>query len=292
MRFGANTFIWESPFDTSRHLSLVDHVRSLGFDLLEVAVEDPALVDVGALKAAAAHAGLKLIICGAFGPDRDLANADPTPRANAAAYLRTLIDMAAETGSPLVAGPMYSSVGKARLETEAERAAEWQRAVEGLRAACAYAAERHVRLALEPLNRFETDMVNVVEQGLRMIADVGSAALGLHLDTFHMHLEERDSAAAIRRAGDRLFHFHACENDRGVPGWGQVHWHAVAGALRDIGYGGDVVIESFTPQVASIARAVCIWRPIAPDQDTIAREGLAFLKTLFDLPSSTPVSPA
>jgi D-psicose/D-tagatose/L-ribulose 3-epimerase len=288
MRFGANTFIWESPFDTSRHLSLVEKVAGFGFDLLEVAVEDPALIDVEALQQAAARAGIGLIVCGAFGPDRNLASDDESLRQNSSHYLRALIDMAVAVGSPIVAGPMYSSVGKARLPSEDARAAEWQRAVDGLRSACAYAEERGVKLAMEALNRFETDMVNIAEQALQLCEDVGSPALGLHLDTFHMHLEERDSAAAIRLAGDRLFHFHACENDRGVPGRGQVHWRAVAEALHEIGYDGAVVIESFTPQVASIARAVCIWRPIAPDQDTIAREGLAFLKPLLSpsLPSA------
>jgi D-psicose/D-tagatose/L-ribulose 3-epimerase len=84
-------------------------------------------------------------------------------------------------------------------------------------------------------------------------------------------------------AGDRLFHFHACENDRGVPGRGQVRWPGVAAALGDNGYSGAVVIESFTPEVTSIARAVCIWRDVAPDQDTIAREGLRFLRELLTL---------
>ena len=102
--------------------------------------------------------------------------------------------------------------------------------------------------------------------------------LGLHLDTFHMHLEERNSGAAIRKASDSIFHFHACENDRGVPGAGQVHWHEVAAALKEVRYPGPVVIESFTSQVKEIARAVCIWREIAPSQDAIASEGLKFLK--------------
>jgi len=135
-------------------------------------------------------------------------------------------------------------------------------------------------LAFEPLNRFETDMVNVVEQGLKLIDDVGEPNLGLHIDTFHMHLEEKDPAAAIREAGDRVFHVHACENDRGVPGTGQVNWEEIFKALREINYQGIVSIESFTPEVKSIARAVCIWRTIAPDQDSIARDGLEFLKSL------------
>jgi D-psicose/D-tagatose/L-ribulose 3-epimerase len=120
-----------------------------------------------------------------------------------------------------------------------------------------------------------------------LIDEVGADNLGFHLDTFHMHLEEKNSAAAVRKAGERVFHFHACENDRGVPGTGQVQWVDVFQALEDIGYQGDVVIESFTPEVQSIARAVCIWREIAPDQDTIAREGLNFLRSLPGVPPAS-----
>jgi D-psicose/D-tagatose/L-ribulose 3-epimerase len=105
--------------------------------------------------------------------------------------------------------------------------------------------------------------------------------VGLHLDTFHMNLEEKNSGDAIRLADDKIFHFHACENDRGVPGSGQVHWDAVAQALRDVHYQGPVVIESFTSQVKEIARAVCIWREIAPSQDAIAVDGLKFLKSIL-----------
>jgi D-psicose/D-tagatose/L-ribulose 3-epimerase len=124
-------------------------------------------------------------------------------------------------------------------------------------------------------------MINVVSQGLKFIEETGMDNVGFHLDTFHMHLEEKDSADAIRRAGKKIFHFHACENDRGVPGTGQVRWNEIAKALKEVDYPGPVVIESFTDQVKEIARAVCIWREIAPSQDAIAVQGLKFLKPLF-----------
>lgn len=281
MKFGANTFIWASPFATSKDLPLLNKVAAMGFDLIEVAIEDPALIDVPSLRQAARETGLEVIVCGAFGPDRNLSSADDTIRQRAETYLRWCIEAAAELGSPVVGGPMYSAVGKPRLETAVARQAEWQRAAEGLHTWGAYARDRGVRLAIEPLNRFENDMVNVIEQGLDLIEAADCDAVGLHLDTFHMHLEEKDSAAAIRRAGERIFHVHACENDRGVPGTGQVNWTAVAQALKHVDYDGAVVIESFTPDVQSIARAVCIWRDIAPDQDTIAAAGLDFLRPLF-----------
>ncbi len=279
MRFGANTFIWRSPFSTETDLDLLSKLKSMGFDLMEVAVEDPGLIGLESLKVALEETGLGVVTCGAFGPGRNLSSLDEVERGAAKEYLTWMIDAAQYLGSEVVAGPMYSAVGKARLEDPEEREKEWHLAVEGLKEMCAYAAERGIRLAFEPLNRFETDLINIVDQGLKLIIDVGVPNLGFHLDTFHMHLEEKDSVAAIKNAGERVFHFHACENDRGIPGTGQVDWEGVFQALVEIGYQGAVVIESFTPEVKSIARAVCIWREIAPDQDSIARDGLKFIKS-------------
>ncbi len=280
MRFGANTFIFSSPFSTDLHLGLLKKFKSMGLDLIEVAVEDPALVDVTALKNALDENEIGVVMCGAFGPDRNLSSLDLEVRTAAKEYLYWMIDAAEKLGSEKVIGPMYSAVGKPHLENPDDRKTEWNLAVSGLKEMCQYAQKKGIKLAFEPLNRFETDMINVVEQGLALINDVGEPNLGFHLDTFHMHLEEKDSAAAVKLAGDRVFHVHACENDRGVPGTGQVAWKAIFEALEEIGYDGDIVIESFTPEVKSIARAVCIWREIAPDQDTIVRDGTAFLKAL------------
>jgi D-psicose/D-tagatose/L-ribulose 3-epimerase len=281
MKFGINTFVWVSPFSTAALSVLGPKVKGYGYDILELAIEDPRQVDVAKVKAGLREYGLETIICGAFGPDRNICSADPAIRQNAEDYIRWLIDAAAELGSPTVVGPMYSSVGKAHLETAAARQQEWELSIERVRAMADYARPLGVRLALETLNRFETDMINTVAQGMEYIAATGADNLGLHLDTFHLHLEEKSSAAAICMAGDRLFHFHACENDRGVPGSGQVRWAEVAQALKEVGYQGPVVIESFTPEVKEIARAVCIWREIAPSQDAIAEQGLHFLKTLL-----------
>jgi D-psicose/D-tagatose/L-ribulose 3-epimerase len=283
MKLGANTFIWTSPFSSAKDLALIPKVKNMGFDVFEIAVEDPALIDIPSVKAALADNGLSAIVCGVFGPDRDLSSASGTFRDNARQYLRWCIDAAQALGSPLVCGPMYASVGKAHPDSDAEIRAERTRSVEGLREVAAYAGDRGIRLAIEPLNRFETDMINTTAQALEYLDEVGSDAVGVHLDSFHMHLEEKDSPAAIRLAGRRLFHFHACENDRGVPGTGQVAWSGILDALKGMAYEGAIVIESFTPENRSIARAVCIWRQIAPDQDTIARDGLAFLRGLLSV---------
>jgi D-psicose/D-tagatose/L-ribulose 3-epimerase len=260
---------------------LAPKVKDMGFDILELAVEKPELIDVKAVNKVLLDVGLGAVVCGAWGPDRNISSSDEGAVDASRTYVHWLVDAAAELGSPTVCGPMYSGVGKAHLDDGAARKAEWERAVAGVRELATYAARQDVRLALEPLNRFETDMINIVSQGLDFIDQVGMPNVGLHLDTFHMHLEEKNSADAIRTASDRIFHFHACENDRGVPGAGQVHWQDVAAALKEVEYAGPVVIESFTAQVKEIARAVCIWREIAPSQDAIASQGLQFLKSML-----------
>ncbi|HEY4692724.1 MAG TPA: sugar phosphate isomerase/epimerase [Bellilinea sp.] len=282
MKFGINTFVWVSPCSTADIRDLAPKVKQMGFEILEIACEKPALLNPAEINNILKENHLEGIICGAFGPDRNLGSQNPVFVENAKQYIRWLIDAAAEIQSPIVCGPMYSAVGKEHLENEADRQAEWQRSVAGVREMAQYAAPRNVKLALEPLNRFETDMINVVSQGLEFIQQTGMDNVGFHLDTFHMHLEEKNSAAAIRAAHPRIFHFHACENDRGVPGTGQVRWDEVAKALKDVHYDGPVVIESFTAQVKEIARAVCIWREIAPSQDAIAMDGLKYLKSLLN----------
>ena len=281
MKFGINSFVWVSPLTTSAVKELAPKVKQLGYDIFELSVENPALLDLPAIKETLQQNSLESVVCGAFGPDRNLCSDNPTLSENAKTYIRWLVDAAAYLGAEVVSGPMYSSVGKDHLESPEARKQEWARAVSGLKEMAQYAQDRHIKLAFEPLNRFETDMVNVVSQGKQLIQEVDMPNLGFHLDTFHMHLEEKGSAAAIRLAGDRIFHFHACENDRGVPGTGQVHWKEIGAALKATGYDGPVVIESFTSQVKEIARAVCIWREIAPSQDAIAAEGLSFLKALL-----------
>jgi D-psicose/D-tagatose/L-ribulose 3-epimerase len=281
MKFGVNSFVWVSPCTTEAVNDLALKVKSMGFDILEIACENPRLLDIPIIKEVLANNRLSAIICGVFGPDRNICSADPKIRTNAREYILWLIDAAAQLGSQVICGPMYSAVGKTHLEDSESRRREWILAVSEIQDLADYAAEKGIKLAIEPLNRFETDMINTVSQGMGFIKDVRRKNIGLHLDTFHMHLEEKSSPDAIRLAGDKIFHFHACENDRGVPGTGQVHWRDIAAALKSVNYQGPVVIESFTSQVKEIARAVNIWREIAPSQDAIAQQGLQFLKSLF-----------
>lgn len=284
IKIGVNAWVWTSPFTTSdpASLGLLDKAKKMGFDTFEFGLEDPSHVDPAKLKERAEAQGLRLVICGAFGPDRDLTSDDAAVRANSLDYITKAIDICKKSGTPTLAGPSYSAVGKRRHVPAEQKKVEWDLAVKGLKEAAHRAADAGVRIAIEPLNRFETDLINTAEQCERLINDIGAANVGFHLDSFHMNIEEKDSGAAIRRAGAKLFHFHTCENDRGAPGSGRnIDWEGVAKALKDIKYDGDAVIESFTPQTKSIAAAAAVWRQFEPSQDALASNGLAYLRKVL-----------
>ncbi len=216
-------------------------------------------------------------VCACFPPSRDLRGTRAQQRA-AVIYMQQLVDIADVLGTAIIMGPLYSSTGRADAVPPTEYQRQWRIVRSHLKTICDYAGARGKMICLEPLNRFETDFLNTVDQGLQMIREVGSPALKLLLDTFHMNIEEKNPADAIRRAGRHVGHVHASASDRGTPGNDHVDWPGIARALKDIRYHGAVVIESFTQEVKVIARAAAIWRKIEPNRDDIARKGLAFLK--------------
>jgi D-psicose/D-tagatose/L-ribulose 3-epimerase len=277
MRFGINTFLFTSPF-TNESTALFPQFKKWGFDTIEIPIEDPSHIDPARVKAELDKNGLVCgSVCACMGPDRDL-RGDEASQKTGMEYLLKLLDQMVVLGCPSLIGPVYSAVGRADAVPEKEYKQQWKTVTKHLKALSKAAAKRGVQICLEPLNRFETDFINTCDQGLKMIADVGSPALKLHLDTFHMNIEEKNQAAAIRKAGKLLGHFHACGSDRGTPGNDHIDWAPIAAALKSIGYQGDVVIESFTTDVKVIARAAAIWRQMEPTRDEIAVKGLKFLK--------------
>jgi D-psicose/D-tagatose/L-ribulose 3-epimerase len=169
-------------------------------------------------------------------------------------------------------------VGRAEAYTSAERKRQWRTVVKNLKTVTRYAAENGKQVCVEPLNRFETDFLNTVDQGLKLIADVGSPNLKLHLDTFHANIEEKHQGEAIQRAGKHLGHIHACGADRGTPGNDHIDWKSIAAALKAIKYDGDVALESVTLDVPRIAASAGIWRRMEKTRDEIAYHGLTFLR--------------
>ncbi len=280
MMIGASSYIWVSPFTTEKTDQLA-HARKIGFDIYEIAVEDPNAIDEAKVYEEAQKAGIAVHVCGAYGETRDISSDVPEYRENGIAYGKRLIDMAAVLESPYVAGPMYAAVGRTRLASKEEKQRQMKLAVENMKVLADYAEKKGVLLAVEPLNRFETDFINTVGQGLEFLDSVGYDNVGFLLDTFHMNIEEKSLTNAIRMAKGKIFDFHACANDRGTPGEDNFDWAAIRGALADAEYHGPVVIESFTPEIKEIAKAVSLWRPLAESPDSLAVNGHAFLRSVF-----------
>ncbi len=278
---GANTWIWVSPLTDERLERLAPRIAGWGFDVVELPIENIDDWDPARARALLGDLGLGATTCAVMPPTRDLLVDDPTVVAATTDYLLRCIDIAARVGARVVCGPTYSAVGRTWLLSPSERSATTDRLVAALMPLAGAAAAQEVTIALEPLNRFETSLINTVDQALEVVEAVDSPGLGIALDTFHMNIEEKDPATAIRKAGQRLAHLQVCGNDRGAPGNDHIDWPSIAAAIADADYRGPICIESFTAENQIIARAAAIWRPLERSQDAIATDGIAFLRQLF-----------
>ena len=281
MQIGVNTWVWTSPLTTKELEKLAPQVKEMGFDWIEVPLEGLDDMDHNRGSKIIKEYDLGVSGCVAMGPDRDLIHPDKVIRDNGMAYVKGAVQAVRDLGGTNLVGPLYSAVGRTWQSTPQERARDTDLLVDNLSELAKYAADYGVILCVEPLNRFETSFINLAEQAIPIVERVDHPNCQMMLDTFHMNIEEKSLGDTIRAVGPRLRHVHACENDRGAPGTGNIPWDEIAKALNDIHYDGPVVIESFTAKVKSIARAAAIWRALAPSQDELAEDGLRFLRQLL-----------
>lgn len=222
--------------------------------------------------------GLGVTLCAALGPGKDLSSFDPQVRASTMEYLTQCLETGVRAGASVLAGPLYAGGGKRHALPPEEKEREWELAVTGLQELSRRAGEYGIKLAIEPLCRYRTSVVNTVDQGLAMIRDVDSPNLGLHYDTFHACLEEADLIASLEKALDsgRVYHFHACANNRGGPGEGILPWDRVLPLLKEKNYPGHVTMETFAPGGLDAS-----WVHVHPQPDEVARRGINFLRRYF-----------
>ena len=280
IKIGVNTFLLTSPF-TTEQVDIFRHFKDWGCDAVEIALEDTAHIDANVIKKGLSEYGLACSsICAAMGPGRDL-RGTPAEQQAAVEYITQGMELMAQIGCPVMAGPLYSTVGRAEQTPEDQYSKQWDTVVMHMRRLANRADDLGVTLAIEPLNRYETDFINTADQAVRLVDEIDHPAIGILLDTYHMNIEEKDSAAAIRKAGRRLLHVHACGCDRGAPGGDHIDWHSIRAALKEVDYRGSLVIESFTPAVKVVAKAASVWRDFEPSREDIAIKGVAFLRNHF-----------
>lgn len=255
---------------------LIVRARQAGFDGSEFPLLAPATMDFPRLRAALDEQGMRATCGTGLGPATDITSADGAVRAAGMAHLRACLEGCAALGSPALGGVTYAAWGV--FPPYEQQAAARARCIESLREAGRIAANLGVTICLEILNRFEGYLINTVEQGLALLDEVGSPAVKLHLDTFHLNIEEDDIAGAIRLAGGQIGHFHCSENNRRMPGRGHIPWGDVRAALDAAGYQGWLTIESFVQPGEEVGPALSIWRPLGGDLDAEARAGADFVR--------------
>jgi D-psicose/D-tagatose/L-ribulose 3-epimerase len=279
MKFAVNALIWTTEFDR-RSFSLLPRLRAQGFDGFEVPVFEPAKFQAGSIRRALAENDLECTVCAILPNGMNPTSEDAEIRRQTRQHLADTIKLAADLGSNLMAGPVYSPIGY--LPGRRRTSDEWQWAVECFQSLGEILQSHQIDLALEPLNRFETYFLNTAADAIMFCEAINDSSIGVLLDTFHTNIEEKDVAAAFRTTGKRLKHVHACENDRGVPGTGHVDFVGIAAALKEIRYEGWITIESFGYSHKELAAAAAIWRDLAPTPETVAFEGLPFLKKIMN----------
>lgn len=274
------------PFSTA-DLKLFEVIADLGFDFVELLMPEPDdNLDLQEVRRALADSGLGVVLAARINAGRSIASADAGARQGGLDYLLGCIEAASEIGAGIIGGPLYGGplvfAGRAPAPVaEDERQARFDRCVQHLGTAADRAAKAGVRLALEPLNRFETDIISTTSQAIELVDAIGSPALGILLDSFHMNIEEGAIDDAIRAAGSRIVHFQANENHRGFPGTGHLPWPAIGQALHEAGYAGPVSLEPFRRDDDRFALPIAQWRPPAGDERDKLRASLAFIRAML-----------
>ena len=281
-KYGVHTFIWTEYF-TEKDLPLIEKAKSLGFEVVDIGILNPAALEnfpTKGVKEKAKAAGIEVVILSPMSRDANLIDPDPAIRKNAIEFLKKLVDVSVEVGSKIVAGEICEAVGY--LTGEPRTKDEWNWSVEGMREVGLYAKDTSdVDLAVEVVNRFETHFLNTAKDAVKYCKDVGTGNVKVHLDSYHMIREETSFKEAVEVCGKEfLGYVHVCENNRGIPGTGLVPWEEFFRALKNIDYQGALTIEAFDPNFKELNKATATWRYYTDTGEELALQGLRNLKEI------------
>ena len=287
LKYAVHAYAWTTHW-SNETLPILDRARKLGFDVLEIPLMEPDDVDPAAIAARAADVGIRVCCSTACSAENDITSDDPAVRTAGLAYLNRCVELTAAMGARVLTGVLYSAIG-GKLDGFPTHE-HWRRSADALRTVARHAASLGVTLGLEPVNRYETFLVNTAAQALRLREMIGEPNVGVHLDAYHMNIEETDFYTPVLSAVPHLCHFHMSESHRGTPGAGVVDWPAIYRALADGGYAGLVGLESFIEGSPAMRAATCIWRPLAESSDRLLSEGLAYLRAVERVTYGRPAS--
>jgi D-psicose/D-tagatose/L-ribulose 3-epimerase len=276
MKIGMCMFLWTTHV-TRAHEALLRDIKATGFDGVEIPVFEATPEHYQDLGSLLDEIGLERTAVAAMGdPSMNLISPDGSERAAGISHMKWAIDSTAALGARTLSGPLHSTLG--HFSGEGPTAEEQARAVEALRTIGEHAAARGVTIGLEALNRFECYLVNTMQDLSSLVDAVGHPNVKAMYDTFHANIEEADPVGAFTRNLRNIVHVHISENDRGVPGRGNIPWRETFAAIRGSGYDGWLTIEAFGRGLKDLAAATKVWRDFAESPEAVYRDGYAHIR--------------
>ena len=275
MKYGMNLLLWSGEV-TDGMLPVCEQLKEAGFDGVELPLFNLDL-DYAALGKQLDSLGLRRTGVTIRNEDDNPISCDPAIRKRGVELNKKTLDCCAAAGVETLVGPYHSAIGL--FSGNGPTSDEWKWGVESIRETAEHAGSVGVQLGIEALNRFECYFLNTHADSARFVREVDHPACGMMYDTFHSNIEEKSVTDAIKAGGDKLVHIHISENDRSTPGTGGINWQENFDAIDQCGYDGWLVIEAFGLALPEIAAATKIWRRMFTDELTLAREGLAFMKS-------------
>lgn len=271
-RWGINLWNWVNELGPGCE-GLPDKAFKMGFTAVELPM---TMSELPKGLANEIHSlDMEVSLCASLGAGRDLSNFDETVRQNTMKYMVECLESAESVSAKVFVGPLYTGGGKRHWLSEDDKKREWDLAVTGIRKVSAAAKECGVRLALEPLNRYRTSVVNTAAQALKLVSDIGEENVGVHFDSYQAGIEEDsilNAFEAVLKEG-KLYHFHACSNNRGVPGQGFFPWEGLWNLMEKYDYSGHITMETFAAGGFDAG-----WTESEKNRDEIAEAGIRYMR--------------
>jgi D-psicose/D-tagatose/L-ribulose 3-epimerase len=280
MKIGFCMFLWTTNV-TSRHKALLQDIKATGYDGVEIPIFTGQPDDYARLGEMLNKLGLERTAVTAMGdPSMDLISPDYDVRKKGIAYMQWALDCAAALGAQKIAGPMHSTLGY--FSGVGPTKIEKKRSIASQRAIGDHAAKRGVVVCLEALNRFECYLLNTMDDLAEHVGVIDHQNIRGMYDTFHSNIEETDPIGAYVRNAAVFGHIHISENDRGVPGRGNIPWAETFRAIRESGYDDWLTIESFGRGLKDLAAATKVWRDFAESPEAVYRDGYKHIVTQWE----------
>ncbi|ACS59519.1 sugar phosphate isomerase/epimerase family protein [Rhizobium leguminosarum] len=270
--FGVHTSMWTMNWDRAGAEKAIAGAVHYKMDFIEIALLNAPAVDAKHTRDLLEKNELRAV-CSLGLPEHAWASVRPDA---AIEHLKVAIEKTAEMNAEALSGVIFGGIGERTGLPPTQ--GEYDNIAKVLDAAAKHARKYGVQLGVEAVNRYENHLINSAQQAVDMVERVGADNVFVHLDTYHMNIEEKGAANGILIARDHLKYIHLSESDRGTPGYGNIPWDAIYAALAAIGFKGGLAMESFINMPPEVAYGLAVWRPVARDMEEVMDKGLPFLR--------------